>query len=115
MLAKVSLRIMAENPQSRSPEEIIATLKNYQRILWKYILSFLFGPIGDDKTYSANDLRDRLWIMWGLARVAAADQFLEDLEPIVQEEYTARLPKEEPKPQICRSGLPEFKPQAQNT
>ena len=84
---------MAENPQSRSPEEIIATLKNYQRILWKYILSFLFGPIGDDKTYRANDLRDRLWIMWCMARAAAQEQFLDELHPIVQELYNERQEK----------------------
>ena len=108
---------MAENPQCHIPrqEEIVDNLKRYQRCLWKFITSFLFGPIDNAKTYSAGDLRDRLWIMWGLARTAAADQFLEDLEPIVHEEYTARLPKEEPKPQICRFGLPAFKPQAQNT
>ena len=96
-------------------EEIIENLKRWQRSQWKFIVSFLFGPIDNTKTYSAGDLRDRLWIMWGLARAAAAEQFLKDLEPIVREEYTARLPKEEPKPQICRSGLPEFKPQAQDT
>ena len=86
---------MAENPQYPSPEEVIESLKRWQRSQWKFIVSFLFGPIGDDKTYRANDLRDRLWIMWSLARAAAQEQFLDELHPIVHELYTER--KEEPK------------------
>ena len=103
---------MAEN-HTPSPEEVIESLKNSQRSQWKFIISFLFGPILNNKTYRANDLRDRLWIMWCLARAAAQEQFLDELHPIVQELYNER--KKEPKPQICRFGLPAFKPQAQNT
>ena len=86
---------MSENPQGPSLEEVMEALKNYQRKQWKFIVSFLFGPIGDDKTYRANDLRDRLWIMWCMARAAAQEQFLDELHPIVQELYNER--KEEPK------------------
>ena len=86
---------MSENPQGPSLEEVMEALKNYQRKQWKFIVSFLFGPIGDDKTYRANDLRDRLWIMWSMARAAAQEQFLDELHPIVQELYNER--KEDPK------------------
>lgn len=86
---------MSEKPQGPSLEEVMEALKNYQRKQWKFIASFLFGPIGDDKTYRANDLRDRLWIMWCMARAAAQEQFLDELHPIVQELYNER--KEEPK------------------
>ena len=103
---------MAENPQCPSPEEVMEVLKNYQRSQWKFILSFLFGPIGDDKTYRANDLRDRLWIMWSLARAAAQEQFLDELHPIVEELYNER--KEEPK-SVARWGLPELRVQKNNS
>ena len=86
---------MSENPQCPSHEEVIESLKRWQRSQWKFIASFLFGPIGDDKTYRANDLRDRLWIMWCMARAAAQEQFLDELHPIVQELYNER--KEDPK------------------
>ena len=81
---------MAENPQCHIPEEVMEVLKNYQASQWKSIMSSLFGPIGDFKTYPANDLRDRLWIMWGLARAAAQEQCLDELHPIVQELYNER-------------------------
>ena len=84
---------MAENPQCHIPEEVMEALKNYQRRQWRFIVSFIFGPIGDDKTYRANDLRDRLWIMWCMARAAAQEQFLDELHPIVQELYNERQEK----------------------
>ena len=80
---------MAEN-HTPSPEEVIESLKNSQRSQWKFIISFLFGPILNNKTYRANDLRDRLWIMWCLARAAAQEQYLDELHPIVQELYNER-------------------------
>ena len=81
---------MSENPQGPSLEEVMEALKNYQRKQWRFIVSFIFGPIGDDKTYRANDLRDRLWIMWCMARIAANEQFFDELDAAVEELYNER-------------------------
>ena len=105
---------MAETPEFPSLEEVVETTKQVINAQWKLMVSFLFGSIDGTKTYTKREVRDRMWVIWSLARMAAHDNSLEEFDAIVREVYE-RKSEDEPKPQICRSGLPEFKPQAQDT
>ena len=86
---------MSENPQGPSLEEISAMMNDTLRCQWRNVVSFLFGQCVDGQTYPGNVVRDAMWIMWSLARVAAQEQVLEEIHAIVQELYNER--KEEPK------------------
>ena len=79
---------MAENPQCPSPEEVIDTMQRSAISAWERLVSVLFGSLDGPKNYTGSELRDRMWIMWSLARIAANEQWLDTFDSVVRAKYT---------------------------
>ena len=79
---------MAENPQCPSPEEVIESMKTSTISMFERLVSVLFGSLDGPRNYSASELRDRMWIMWSLARIAANEQWLDTFDSVVRAKYT---------------------------
>ena len=79
---------MTEHQQCPSLEEVIETTNKLYRSQWKVIITLLFHD-------QEQDVRDRMWIMWSLARIAANEQYLDELNKVVQDVYEKSKKQEE--------------------
>ena len=84
---------MAEN-HTPSPEEIIEATKIYRLYQWETLITRMFW-FDDEEALRGRDVRDRMWIMWNLARIAANEQHSDDYHKVVKKAYEKS--KKEPK------------------
>ena len=77
---------MSENPQGPSLEELIEATKTYHLYKWETLITRMFW-FDDAEALPGRDARDRMWIMWNLARIAANEQYSDDYHKVVKMAY----------------------------
>ena len=76
---------MAEN-HAPSPEEIIEAGKVYHLYKWETLITRMFW-FDDEEALRGRDVRDRMWVMWNVGRIAANAQYSDDYHKVVEMAY----------------------------